>query len=997
MLGPVDHQGRKAAPLNWAKKEGISVALGATVTDPSLPGLPVSVSVDVFGDGSGVVIYPVFAGKGSGEASSSEHARTVMLTDSARVDFTGWKRLTFRAPVVHRFWNAEEEFRRHRPIYPLSLLFAAAADDSTEGDEGQLLLDDLRVETQLPPGERLVLAIRRKNTSDFFAPGEKISVVVQNLDRKGGQGTRRTVVFNGRIEMPDGTSVANIVERSLSLEPGAEATIDLADKGLQRGAYRLACTATDDAGGKAFIYRPLVVMKVSDIAPDAVWPESFYAPMLERWPEHLVDDHTLAMASGEKRETVGYDWDLLEPYPQLFHLGRVRERLQQIKAGGRTSNMMLGFSAYWAAGEGYEQRKHGAYDRPRRHRGYTTDYWHVPEEIEDWDNFMHRINREVGHLVDVWCFWDNPDVPGLIRLQSNQAVAMLSSLRKWSRRYAPQSEVMLTGLNVGTAIDFLNEVNKAGGEDLYDIVNIKINPGIHPPEVWRFAEYVLGLQTAAKGKDIRVSEMDWPVEPRGDDGSGFDALGQARNLARMSLLCHWMGIEQPVVRLWNQDYYATGTGLTYRLDTGLAGTGHKSDYLVPRPGHLALMTVRRRLEGLMPYARVETDDLVPGNTHAYVYAAGQGSAAALWRVNGKAQLALPAGLSPAEAINIYGMQMKVEQRKVAICETPVMLSFPEKTPEDLRLALLEADLHPGKNEAYEKAMVLRDRVLPAFERQAEKHKYTAAGKLQAVHVDDIIPGAGAVSVNGTAGIEREAFELRCPANANMILKRRYRLGGKGEKIEVIVNGRKAGTWNLLNTRTNLKAGVRDAYFVVPKRHLASDGVQKVELQYADQPGTTFALWALSSTKQWIPLGQLAPIYAAQAVGEMRLHRNVVGDMLKIGTDEFARGIGTYAWSLIEYPLNGQFEQLSVTVGVDACSDGRGTVKFEVIGDGETLSLAGKKGSLAKTSIVTGLSQPQQMVVDVRGVDRLTLVVGEADDGHRFDAADWLEPKLKLAE
>ena len=1030
--GPIVQGGRTAAPLNWAAMEGAPngvrqgdassppVGVSALLIEPALPGMPVSVSADIFGDGSGVVVYPIFTGEGTGEEPSASFTRNIMIGDPLRIDFTGWRRLTFRAPAVNKYHADHGVFRRHMPIYPLNLVIAAAADAATKGTAGRLLVDDLRVETQLPPAERLGLRIRFTDASDFLQPETPLAVEVQNRDLL----STRTVKLRAAALSPAGAAVAQL-DTTVALKPGEIKTVSLTPAELPRGAWWFECSATDDRGGSASIRRPLVVANWSDFGEDMTWPDSFRARHIEPWPELLIDDFSMRKPVGETHDTVRLDWDLLEPHPQLFEFDRLLWRLASIRKRGDSAGVMLGFSAFWAAGEGYEQAQRGAYNRPRRHIGYTTDYWHVPERIEDWDNFIHHITRETGGMVDVWSFWDNPDVPGLIELHPRKAAAMLSSVRRWTARYSPGSRIMLTGLNVGTAVDYLNKLAAEGAHDCFDIVNIKINPGVHPPEVWRFAEYISGLKAAAPGKDVLVTEMDWPVMPL-DDESGFNALGQGQNLARTCLLAHWMGISQPVMRLANVDYYPTGTGLTYRLSVGLSGSGLKSDYLVPRPAYLAVRTVRSflgdlsgrstdaRAYHLKPYASVEMDDLLPGNTHAYVYEGPDGAAAALWRVEGSAGIELPAGAPAAVAHNAYGSPVAVEGRVLPICETPLLVKF-RGSAADVRLALLSARLLLPESEASEKAMVLTDRVVPAFGPSAKAHAWTAAGDTTPVTAEGIIPGRGLVRVDGIAGITSETFELACPAESDMILRRRYSLAGDGGIIEVVVNGSavgaglapptegraspaptSAGKWNLAATRKNLQGGIRDAFFVVPRRLLAAQGRQKIELRHTGATGTTYAVWAMSAKSVNVPLGQIGPIYAAQAVGEMHLHRNAVGDALKIGTDEFPRGIGTHAWSLIEYPLNGQFAEFRVKVGVDACSDGRGSVRFEIIGDGETLPLLGRDNELAKSSVtVTGLTDPAEYAVSVKCIDRLTLVVHEDENGNKGDAANWLNPVLTL--
>ena len=72
-------------------------------------------------------------------------------------------------------------------------------------------------------------------------------------------------------------------------------------------------------------------------------------------------------------------------------------------------------------------------------------------------------------------------------------------------------------------------------------------------------------------------------------------------------------------------------------------------------------------------------------------------------------------------------------------------------------------------------------------------------------------------------------------------------------------------------------------------------------------------------------------------------------------------------------------------GVNAGTDGRGSVVFEVWGDGR---------KLRNSALVSGFDLVRDAAVDLAGVKRLRLVVTDAGDGNRFDAADWAEAVLE---
>ena len=126
--------------------------------------------------------------------------------------------------------------------------------------------------------------------------------------------------------------------------------------------------------------------------------------------------------------------------------------------------------------------------------------------------------------------------------------------------------------------------------------------------------------------------------------------------------------------------------------------------------------------------------------------------------------------------------------------------------------------------------------------------------------------------------------------------------------------------------------------------------------------------------------------------EGRLHRpwpvrfdaSVSGGALSVGSRAFTRGIGCHAVTVLSYELGGPYETFAATIGIDDLVRPRGSVVFRMIGDGRTLFNSGT---------VTGRDDPQDIVVDVTGVDRLTLTVDDADGIDLSDHADWGDARL----
>ena len=109
-----------------------------------------------------------------------------------------------------------------------------------------------------------------------------------------------------------------------------------------------------------------------------------------------------------------------------------------------------------------------------------------------------------------------------------------------------------------------------------------------------------------------------------------------------------------------------------------------------------------------------------------------------------------------------------------------------------------------------------------------------------------------------------------------------------------------------------------------------------------------------------------------------------GGPIRIGTAAFDHGIGAHAPSRIVVELDGRCSLFLADVGLDEEVGDRGSVVFEVWGDGERLAVSG---------IVRGPQVAVPIAADLEGVGRMTLVVRPGGDGNAFDHADWGDARL----
>jgi alpha-galactosidase len=125
----------------------------------------------------------------------------------------------------------------------------------------------------------------------------------------------------------------------------------------------------------------------------------------------------------------------------------------------------------------------------------------------------------------------------------------------------------------------------------------------------------------------------------------------------------------------------------------------------------------------------------------------------------------------------------------------------------------------------------------------------------------------------------------------------------------------------------------------------------------------------------------------QGWGTPRARRSVDRRPLTIHGQVFKHGVGTHAVSEVHIALNGGAEQFVSMVGVDDDAGGRGSVTFEILVDGKKVAESGR---------MVGGEAPKRLEADLRGAKRMSLLVGDADDGMDYDHADWAGAMIVLA-
>jgi hypothetical protein len=102
---------------------------------------------------------------------------------------------------------------------------------------------------------------------------------------------------------------------------------------------------------------------------------------------------------------------------------------------------------------------------------------------------------------------------------------------------------------------------------------------------------------------------------------------------------------------------------------------------------------------------------------------------------------------------------------------------------------------------------------------------------------------------------------------------------------------------------------------------------------------------------------------------------------------FDKGVGTRSYTSLVFRNSGEFTHLRTVVGIDSETGGNGDC--EMVGEGDGIRLWSKR--------VTGTTDPEPIVVDIKGIENVALIVLP---GANFDLADhavWADAKFTKSE
>jgi hypothetical protein len=120
-----------------------------------------------------------------------------------------------------------------------------------------------------------------------------------------------------------------------------------------------------------------------------------------------------------------------------------------------------------------------------------------------------------------------------------------------------------------------------------------------------------------------------------------------------------------------------------------------------------------------------------------------------------------------------------------------------------------------------------------------------------------------------------------------------------------------------------------------------------------------------------------------------LDKNVLGGRLRSGGAVYAKGISLHSTARLAYRLDGRFDRFAADLALDDAAGTRGSVIYRVFLERD----AGDWQAAYESPTLRGGDPAIPISLDIRGAQRLALIVDYADRGDVLDRANWLNARL----
>lgn len=768
-----------------------------------------------------------------------------------------------------------------------------------------------------------------------------------------------------------------------SVAPGAEQVQAAHFKDLPFGPYQLTAEATGEGRQAAHIPNKKGFL---------VYQPGGKALPAGELGEFLGNRNNVLVDLGFKRETVIIPWHSVDNHPAVeqfmgsWTFDWIQPEVDTRLAAGIQVYGILGLTALWA--------DPSAVFNPFTN-GWNGSVYVMPVRSIYWEEYVLRTVERFKGKIDTWVVWDRPDSEVFNTTAQDFTDKMLSVAYKAAKEVDPNIKLISGGITGEKMEKYLIEMAEAGAPKYLDAIGILPSTAPLSPEDG-YMDVTLARAQRVRAQehikpDLMVLDLGWPT---GDDEYVVSEADQALYLPRAYVICRSQGVKQIVLK---------------PDKTQIAAQRDSADLIYPdgtltglKPAAVSAKVVMSLIEKTEFVQEAFLGDRDERLSRAYVFKRPDGKIVlAAWRREGESTLPLPA--VPESVTDAFGNSVAATvgasgSPEITLRPAPLYAVFPAtdagafcRTLERTVLRFQDApesawkggfsfqlDVGNSADEAAAQYKCEGGRLVGPI----DSYYHTEYGK----HVID----------TGRHFSGEESFNLDVSAygSADLMLRKRINYSVPNQMVKVYCDDQYVGQWFAFKRDRRFRW--RDIELVIPNHFFA--GKKRIRLRFVnagESDATSYCYWAAPLRTKTLYVSDMSFLVNTSGYGPgVNRDKNILGGPIRFYKNPekvIEKGIGTNSasilpQSLLVIPLNKRFKRFKATVGIDAATNGRGSVRFK-IGDGTK--------TVYDSLSMNYYTDPKSIDIDVSDAIILMLSVDDDGDGNLNDIANWANARLEL--
>ena len=769
-----------------------------------------------------------------------------------------------------------------------------------------------------------------------------------------------------------------------TIEPGGEHVLAAPLRNLAVGPWKLTAAIKSAAGE---------TLKSPESAAFLVYEPGGQPLPQPELHQILRDRNRLLVDLGFTNDTVVVPWHSVdgspsvEAFPGHWTFDFITPPITTRRAAGIDVFGLLGFTALWADPSGSYDRKLGV---------WIGSTYVMPSRPIYWEQYVHRTVEQFTNEISTWIVWDRPDSAAFKATPREFTEQMLAVAHRAALEANPRARLISGGVTRENLGPFLTGLAEAGaGRYLHGIGILPSTAPLAPEDGYLDVELARAQRIRQQehlAPELWVLNLGWST---GEGQERVSEFTQAFYLPRAYVMCRSQGIEKIFLQPDMTETVSKRDSADLIYPDG--------DWRGIKPAALSARTVKALLHGAQFVRELFLNDRRDGLARAYLFRQSDGKfLLAAWRREGSSVLPLP--VKPEAVFDTFGNAVTPVAgpagAEIKLQPAPLYVRFAAGEADALVKRLERAPLRydDAPESAWKREWTFHLDVGDAADEKAANYTAPASRVVGPLDSHYHTEYGRRITDSGRHFKGAESFTVPVAGfgTADLMLRKRINFSGPNQMVEVYCNGQMVGPW--LAFKRDRRYRWRDIEFVVPNRFFA--GKDKAELRFVSQgegEATSYYFWAGPLRTKTIYASDLSLLVGTSGYGAgVSRDKNILGGPVKFfqkaGPGEtFAKGIGTHSGvnmgqSLVVLCANKQFKRLRATVGVDAATNGRGSVRFRV-GDGVK--------TLWDSQDMTYYTPAKEIDLDVSDAILLMLWVDDTGDGTKDDIANWAGLRLEL--